>query len=104
MLLRGFGRTGIRSSSPEFYQGFERHAHAVQHRRVLAAHALAPGHLEKGFAQLSVVQEPNLLLLGDRGAMNHRIGTLEQVCRVVQGPLQLDVKKSMLGLSNSIWR
>jgi hypothetical protein len=39
---------------------------------------------------LPVVQDLDLLLSGQIGMVNHRIGALEQVGRIVQSPLQID--------------
>src|SRR5215212_11163002 len=67
------------------------YADAVQHRRVLAPHALPFGPLETRGVQLPVVQDLDLLLSGQGGVMDHRIGGLEHVGWIVQGLLQIDL-------------
>src|SRR4051794_13479080 len=65
------------------HESRERDADAVQHRRVLAFHALSYGPLETRRVQLPVVQDLDLLLSSKGRVMNHRIGALEQVSRIV---------------------
>src|SRR3954471_11403898 len=73
------------------HEGCERYADAVQHRRVLTFHTLSFRPLETRRVQLPVVQDLDLLLPGKGRVMNHRIGVLEQVGRIVQRPLQIDL-------------
>ena len=89
--LEEHGRTRIRWSSLLLYQGRERQADAVQHRRVLSPHALALGCLKAGRVQLPVVQDLDLLLTGKGGMVDHCVGNLEEVGRVVQSPFQIDL-------------
>ena len=60
----GTWRSRVRPCSLRSQQRRERDAHAVQHRRILAPHALSLGGLETRGVQLPVVQNLDLLLSG----------------------------------------